>query len=118
MKKMLCVLTCVIFLSGVGFSSQDAKGTAKKPSNKETVDCSQINDVQLTAKVKEKFANTKGLKDVNLGVAAQNGSLTLTGKVQKGTTKGLATRQAKRVPCVKGVENQIIVESTATKVSK
>jgi hypothetical protein len=118
MKQLLCVLMCVIFLSGVGYTFQDAKGTAKKASAKETVDCSQLNDAQLTARVKEKFANTKGLKDANLTVVSQNGALILTGKVQKGTMKGLATRQAKRIPCVKEVDNQIIVESTTTKASK
>ena len=118
MKKLVCVLSLVMFLSGANYASQNAKATTKKSTVKEMVDCSTVNDPKLTANVKEKFTNTKVLKDATLGVEAQNGIVTLTGKVPKGATKGLATRQAKRVPCVKDVHNQITVEGSPAKSSK
>ena len=118
MKKVFSLVGVLIFMSIVGLAVQETKGPAKKSTAKEAVDCTMVDDTKLTAEVKDRFANTKTLKEANLGVAARTGKVTLTGKVQKGVTKGLATRQAKRVPCVKEVDNQITVETAATKKPK
>ena len=118
MNRVFSLVVVLVFMSIVGLAVQESRSAAKKTTAKESVDCSMVDDQKLTANVKDKFASTKSLKEANLGVAARTGKVTLTGKVQKGVTKGLATRQAKRVPCVKDVDNQITVETTATKNPK
>ncbi|MEW6126686.1 MAG: BON domain-containing protein [Acidobacteriota bacterium] len=118
MKKITSLFLVVWLLAIAGFAVQEGKTTTKKASTKESVDCSKVDDAKIAADVKEKFANTKTLKDAGIEVAVQGGKVTLTGKVQKGATKGLATRQAKRVSCVKDVVNEIAVESAPTKSTK
>ncbi len=118
MKRTVCLFVVVCFLCGVGVASQTPNSNAKKSTNKETVDCSLVDDAKLTANVKEKFSNTKTLKDAQISVRTQSGVVTLSGSVPKGATKGLATRQANRVSCVKKVDNQITVEDPSPKKPK
>jgi osmotically-inducible protein OsmY len=80
---------------------------AKKPP---AVDCSKMTDDQITAAVKDKLAKTPSLKDATINVATSAGVVTLTGKVKTGALKGVATNAAKRVPCVKKVDNKCETE--------
>jgi osmotically-inducible protein OsmY len=118
MKRIVCLVVVLFCLFGLAVASQNGKGAAKKSTTKESVDCSLVDDTKLAASVREKFASTKTLKDAQINVTTQNGTVTLSGRVQKGVTKGLATRQANRVSCVKRVDNQITVEGGPAKTPK
>jgi osmotically-inducible protein OsmY len=118
MKKLLAGFVVVLLFSLTIFAGQETMAPAKTKkaapkAAKETVDCSKVDDAGLAAKVKEKLANTPSLKDYSLNVTASGGTVTLTGTVKKGYNKGTATLQAKRVPCVKKVDNKITVEAPA-----
>ena len=106
MKRLLITLLTLIL------ASKNAKPVKAKPV---PVDCSTTTDAQITENVKAKFAATASLKDQSINVATSGGLVTLTGSVKKGNQKGLATLQAKRVSCVKKVDNQIAVEGAAPK---
>jgi len=87
------------------------KSAKSKPA---AVDCASTTDAQITESVKAKLAGTASLKDQTINVATSGGVVTLTGSV-KGNHKGLASLQARRVPCVTRVDNQITVEGATTK---
>jgi osmotically-inducible protein OsmY len=113
MKRTAILLGILVLVAGSAFATQETMAPAakKQPAKaKATVDCSKVDDAALAANVKEKLANTPSLKEFTLTVAAKDGVITLTGNVKKPTNKGLASAQSKRVPCVKGVVNQISVE--------
>jgi len=113
MKRLLITLLTLILVSSVVWAqNKNAKPVKAKPA---TVDCSTATDSQITENVKAKFAATASLKDHSINVATSGGLVTLTGSVKKGNQKGLATLQAKRVSCVKKVDNQIAVEGAAPK---
>ncbi len=113
MKRLLITLLILILASSVVWAqNKNAKPAKAKPA---AVDCSTTTDAQITENVKAKFAATASLKDQTIDVATSGGVVTLTGSVKKGNHKGLATLQAKRVPCVKKVDNQITVEGAAPK---
>lgn len=118
MKKLTSLTLAIWLLAIAGLAAQESKTTTKKATAKAVVDCATVDDAKITADVKEKFAGTKTLKDAGIGITVQGGKVTLTGKVQKGATKGLATRQAKRVSCVKDVVNEIAVEGAPPKSTK
>jgi osmotically-inducible protein OsmY len=112
MKRLLITLLTLILASSVVLAqNKNAKPAKTKPA---AVDCSTTTDAQITENVKAKFSATATLKDQTINVATSGGVVTLTGSV-KGNHKGLATLQAKRVPCVKKVDNQITVEGVAPK---
>ena len=115
MKKLLAGFVVVLLFSVSVCAAQETMAPAKtkKAAPKEAVDCSKIDDAGLAAKVKEKLASTPSLKDYSLSATASGGTVTLTGTVKKGYNKGTATLQAKRVPCVKKVDNKITVEAPA-----
>ena len=113
MKKIvILVVFSILFASSAwAFQEAQAPATKKQPARpKPTVDCSTVADATLAASVKDKLSNTASLKNYTINVTAKDGTVTLTGSVKKATNKGLATRQAKRVPCVKSVDNQISIE--------
>lgn len=113
MKKiMILVVFSILFASSAwAFQEAQAPATKKTPAKaKPSVDCSTVDDAALAASVKDKLSNTASLKDFALNATAKDGAVTLTGSVKKATNKGLATRQAKRVACVKSVDNQISIE--------
>jgi len=118
MKKLCAgIVVCLLFSLSV-FARQETMAPAKTKKAapkavKETVDCSKVDDAGLAAKVKEKLANTPSLKEYSLNATASGGTVSLTGTVKKGYNKGTATLQAKRVPCVKKVDNKITVEAPA-----
>ena len=115
MKKLVAGIVVSLLFSLSVFAMQETMAPAKtkKAAPKETVDCTKLDDAGLAAKVKEKLANTPSLKEYSLNVTASGGTVTLTGMVKKGYNKGTATSQAKRVACVKKVDNQITVETAA-----
>lgn len=112
MKRIL-ISALALFLtsSAVWAQNKNAKPAKSKPP---AVDCATITDAQITENVKTRFAATATLKDQAINVATTGGVVTLTGSV-KGNHKGLASLQARRVPCVKKVDNQITVEGAAPK---
>jgi osmotically-inducible protein OsmY len=115
MKRILITALALTLASGaVCAQDKSAKAQKAKPA---AVDCSKTTDSQITENVKTKFAGTATLKDQPINVTTSTGVVTLTGSVQKGNNKGLASLQARRVPCVTKVENQITVEGAAPKKS-
>lgn len=118
MKKILTSVVLTLSLSVVVIAGQSGNTAPKKAPAKTTVDCSTVNDTTLASNVKDKLAGTPSLKDFALNVAAKDGAVTLTGNVKSGRNKGTATLQAKRVACVKKVDNQITVEPAPAKPSK
>jgi formylglycine-generating enzyme required for sulfatase activity len=87
------------------------------PTTEFAADCTD--DAKVAEAVARKFSASsafqpKGLhhsrhESPNISVAARAGVVTLTGTVAKASEKGLATRLAMRIPCVKKVDNQLIV---------
>jgi osmotically-inducible protein OsmY len=117
---MFIVLLSLVFVSSAfAFQDSDTK-TAKKPKAEKAapVDCVTVDDAAITANVKDKLSKTASLKDATINVDTKGGVVTLTGMVKMGRNKGLATMQAKRVPCVKKVDNQLSVEPSKDKAMK
>jgi osmotically-inducible protein OsmY len=120
MKRIAVVLT-VLLLTSSAFGAQNSnmkapkKAAAAKPT---PVDCSTMSDDQVNAAVKDKLAKTASLKDATINAATSGGVVTLTGKVKTGALKGVATNQAKRVACVKKVDNKMETESKAAPKAK
>jgi osmotically-inducible protein OsmY len=113
MKKIAILIAFSILISGSALAFQETMAPATKKQAakpKPSVDCSKVDDAMLVANVKAKLSNTASLKDYLITATAKDGKVSLTGSVKKATNKGLATRQAKRVPCVKSVDNQISIE--------
>ena len=107
--KRIAVALVFLLLTGSAFAAQNSNKPAK-PAKAPPVDCSKMTDDQITAAVKAKLAATASLKDATINVATAAGVVTLTGKVKNGGLKGVATLQAKRVACVKKVDNKCEVE--------
>jgi osmotically-inducible protein OsmY len=124
MKRITVVLVLVL-LTGSAFATQNSNMKLAKKSNSNAaakkppaVDCSKMTDDQITAAVKDKLAKMPSLKDATINVATSAGVVTLTGKVKTGALKGVATNAAKRVACVKKVENKMETESKAAPAAK
>lgn len=109
MKRILItVLALFLATSAVWAQNKNAKPTKAPPPP--PVDCSKMTDAQITDAVKAKLAATPSLKDQTIGVATSAGVVTLTGNVKTSSSKGVATRMAKGVPCVKKVVNNCEAE--------
>lgn len=109
MKRILItVLALCLATSAVWAQNKNAKPPKAKPA---AADCSTTTDAQITDNVKAKFAGTPSLKDQTIGVATSAGVVTLTGKVKSSSAKGVATRMAKSVACVKKVDNKCEAET-------
>lgn len=120
MKRMFIVLLSLLLASSA-FAFQDSNTkTAKKTKDVKAapIDCAAVDDAAITANVKDKLLNTPSLKDATISVDTKAGVVTLTGKVKMGRNKGLATMQAKRIACVKKVDNQLAVEQSKDKAMK
>ena len=116
--KRITVALVFMLLAGSAFAAQlAAQNSNMKPKNaapkKVMVDCSTMTDDQITAAVKDKLSKTKSVKDAMIDVSTSAGVVTLTGKIKTGGLKGVATSQAKRVACVKKVDNKLEVEMKA-----
>lgn len=113
MKRILVTALALTFVSSaIWAQNNNAKPTKAKPA---PADCTKTTDAQITENVKAKFAGTASLKDDTINIATSAGVVTLTGSVKMGNHKGLASLQARRVPCVTKVDNQITVEGAAPK---
>jgi len=113
MKRILVTLV-VLVLVGSAFAAQNKNAKSPAKEKAPAVDCSTVDDATLAANVKDKLSKTPSLKDANIDVTASGGTVTLTGSLSKGQLKGVATNQARRVPCVKKVDNQITVPKIST----
>src|SRR2546425_3323959 len=113
MKRILITaLALTLAGSAVWAQNKNARPPKAKPA---AADCTKTTDAQITENVKAKFAGTASLKDQTINIATSSGVVMLTGSVKKGNQKGLSTLQARRVPCVTKVDNQITVEGAASK---
>jgi len=108
MKRILItVLALLLATSAVWAQNKNTKPAKATPA---PVDCSATTDAQITDNVKSKLAGTPSLKDQTIDVATSAGVVTLTGKVKTSSSKGVATRMAKSVICVKKVVNNCEAE--------
>ena len=112
MKRLLLAVFLCLFSTVSLAIAQDGSSKPSGKSGSEQVDCSSVDDPGITSSVKERIAKSPALKDAGIGVDTRNGVVTLTGKVKTGGLKGVATRLARRVNCVRKVENQLTVEQT------
>ena len=112
MKRILIVVLAVML--GASFVSAQNKNAKPAKAKATAPDCSTATDAKITEDVKAKL-QTPSLKDLTINVNTSAGVVTLTGSAKTGTQKGTATRQAKRVPCVKSVDNKMTVEGAAPK---
>jgi hyperosmotically inducible periplasmic protein len=72
----------------------------------------QVNDVEITAKVREKLASDIGLSTLpNISVNSTNGVVTLSGAVDSAGTKARAETIARNVPKVVRVVDDLQVAS-------
>lgn len=110
MKRLLLAVFLCLFSTVSPAIAQDGSPKPSGKSGPEQVDCSGVDDPGITSNVKERIAKSPALKDAGIGVDTRNGVVTLTGKVKTGGLKGVATRLARRVNCVRKVENQLTVE--------
>lgn len=115
MKRILItVLVVMLGTAAVPAQNKNAKPSkAKAPA----ADCSAVTDARITEDVKAKL-QTPSLKELTINVNTSAGAVTLTGSAKTATQRGTATRQAKRVSCVKSVDNQITVEKSMTTAPK
>jgi osmotically-inducible protein OsmY len=91
------------------------KRTGSKAEKTVLIDCSAVDDSMITGNVKASLTRAPSLKDSSIDVTTSAGVVTLKGTVKKAGLKGVATRMAKRVDCVKKVDNQLDVERASNK---
>jgi osmotically-inducible protein OsmY len=110
MKRILSLTVLVLFLaiSAVWAHSNETNSSNAAPV---PVDCAATTDAQITDNVKAKLASTESLKGQTIDVATSAGVVTLSGRVKTSSSKGVATRMAKSVDCVKKVENKCEAET-------
>jgi osmotically-inducible protein OsmY len=109
MKRILItVLALSLATSTVWAQNKNAKPAKAKPA---AADCSSATDAQITDNVKAKLAGTPSLKDQTINVATTGGVVTLTGNVKTSSSKGVSTRMAKSVACVRKVNNKCEAEA-------
>lgn len=116
MKRI--VLTLLVVTLGTAAVLAQNKNTKPSKTKVPAADCSAVTDVRITEDVKAKL-QTPSLKELTINVNTTAGAVTLTGSAKTATQRGTATRQAKRVSCVKSVDNKMTVEGeTPTKSRK
>ncbi|HEX5733381.1 MAG TPA: protein kinase [Blastocatellia bacterium] len=83
-----------------------------KPTAPEANGCSNVDDAEITANVKDMFAKSRLAKRVlpRISVYTKDGIVTIRGTIASERAKQEATRVARQVACVKRVDNQLIVE--------
>ena len=110
MKRISSLTVLALFLA---MSAVWAHGNETSPAKASSapVDCSATTDAQITDNVKAKLASTESLKGQAIDVATSAGVVTLSGRVKTSSSKGVATRMAKSIDCVKKVENKCEAET-------
>ena len=108
MKRVVALSVLALFVgASAAIAQKEAKPVKTVPV---AVDCSATTDAHITDNVKAKLAATESLKGQNINVATSAGVVTLTGNVKTSASKGVATRTAKGVDCVKKVVNNCEAE--------
>jgi osmotically-inducible protein OsmY len=112
MKRATIALLLALLIAASAFAvqNQNKNAPAKKGKKAAAVDCSKVDDATITANVKEKLSQAPSLKEATINVETKGGVVTLSGTVKNPGHKGVATRIAKRVDCVKSVNNQLTAE--------
>ena len=110
MKRILITVLALFLATSLVWAQNKNTKPAKAPPAP-PVNCSTMTDAQITDNVKAKLAKTPSLKDQTIDVATSAGVVTLTGKVKTSSSKGVATRMAKGVVCVKKVDNKCEAET-------
>ena len=105
MKRIQALTVLALFLVSNAVWAINKKAEPAKAASG-PVDCSATTDAQITDNVKAKLASTESLKGQTIDVATSSGVVTLSGRVKTSSSKGVATRMAKSVDCVKKVENK------------
>ena len=75
-------------------------------------------DAKIQAEVEASIAAMPSLKDAGVKAESKDGVVTLTGEEANFAQKGVATKAAKKVGGVKGVNNQLTVAKGARKPGK
>lgn len=114
MKRIL-ISVLAVMLGAAAISAQN-KNTKSAKAKAPAADCSAVTDARITEDVKAKL-QTPSLKELTINVNTTAGAVTLTGSAKTATQRGTATRQAKRVSCVKSVDNKMTVEGETPKKS-
>jgi osmotically-inducible protein OsmY len=104
MKRFLITVLALSIATSLGWAQDKSPKPVKSKSA--TVDCTSTTDAQITDNVKAKLAETSSLKGQPIDVTTSAGVVTLTGRVKTSSSKGVATRMAKSVACVKKVDNK------------
>lgn len=110
MKRMLITVLALFLATSIAWAQNKNTRPTKTPSAP-PADCSSMTDAQITDNVKAKLAATASLNDQTINVATAAGVVTLTGRVKTSASKGVATRMAKSVACVKKVDNKCEAET-------
>ena len=105
MKRIQALTVLTLFLVSNAVWALNKKTEPAGPASL-PVDCSATTDTEITNNVKAKLASTESLKGQTIDVATSGGVVTLSGRVKTSSSKGVATRMAKSVDCVKKVENK------------
>ena len=99
----LMLAAAAVFVVGIaGVYADDSTPTAHSDSVG-----AAISDTDITAKVKLKLADEKGLKSSHISVTTTNAVVTLTGKASSSDAKDEAERLTKEVSGVKDVDNEL-----------
>jgi osmotically-inducible protein OsmY len=113
-NPLLMIIVCLVLACGVlGGQNSDQAGARKSKAANPAADCSNVGDSTITTNVKKKLSEAPSLKDATINVATTGGVVTLTGKVKTSNLKGVATRMAKSVDCVKKVDNQLAFDTNS-----
>lgn len=113
-RTLISVLAMMLGAAVTSAQNKNAKPSSEKAP---TADCSAVTDARITEGVKAKL-QTPSLKELTIEVVTSAGAVTLTGSAKTATQRGTATRQAKRVSCVKSVDNKMTVEGETPKKSR
>ncbi|HWP42169.1 MAG TPA: BON domain-containing protein [Blastocatellia bacterium] len=115
MRRLVVAVLSLLIATSVYAVQEGGSGKSKaeKPA-----DCSSVADATITDNVKASLAKAPSLKDANIDVTTSAGVVTLKGVVKTAGLKGVATRMARRVDCVKKVDNQLTAERPPSRGSK
>jgi osmotically-inducible protein OsmY len=105
MKTYLPKLISLLALGGALTAFPGCAGTNTKESTGEDID-----DSAITAKVKAAFLNDSMVKSGEISVTTFKGKVQLSGFVDNSDQKSAAVKDAKAVPGVQGVEDDLSVK--------
>ncbi|HKP87187.1 MAG TPA: BON domain-containing protein [Blastocatellia bacterium] len=114
MRKPVALIILLLLIAGVGYYVY--RQGWKKPEFISSLFSS--GDTATTAKVKAALGLSKRVSAYNIGVATNDGVVTLTGKAPSEDVKSLAAEIARDTEGVKEVDNQVEVNPTAQPTSE